>query len=162
MTPLDRLVDDVARQMTSARPSPNLRARTAAAIAVRPAPHWWWKLAVPVCAIALLAGGAIVLVQLRVSMPDVRARAPHVLASSARPVPALDIVFVPAPPAPARRPPATTAALREWNARRIPTLAAPTAIETVDIQPDELQVPLLQLKPLATDPLAIEPIPGGR
>ena len=165
MTPIDRLIDDVAQAMTAERPSPTLHARTMNAIAARRGrSSWWLRIAIPACAIVMLAGVPLLHSRLNVTLPDVPQRATAAVIAGALAVPAQAAsTALPAPTArPGSKGSAMTIAQREWNARRIASLPAPAAIETADIQPEQLQVPLLQLKPLVTEPLTIEPIHGGR
>lgn len=161
MTSVDRLIDDVARRMTAVDAPDGFPARTLARIAAHRRPAIFWKL-VPVTAVAGLAvAGGLVL-----RVPD-RPVAPAGDAAGAAPVRVAETS-----PALVADPPATLAngstlaragSIPEqiWNARRIPDLARPAAIEHEDIQPDALVVPLLQVKPLVTEPLTIEPMHGG-
>lgn len=160
MTSVDRLIDDVARRMTAVDAPDGFPARTLARIAARRRPAIFWKL-VPVTAAGLAVAGALVL-----RVPD-RPIAPTGDVAGAAPVRVAETS-----PALVAEPPATLAngstlaragSIHEriWNARRIPDLARPAAIEHEDIQPDAIVVPLLQLKPLVTEPLTIEPMHGG-
>lgn len=160
MTPVDRLIADVARRMTAAPATRDLPARTLEIISRQRRTRAWWRLAPP----AAIAAAFVALLMARggpmpgdspitspgqtVSRADVHLPAPHAAAAAA----------------PQRRPtrPAISAAEAIWQARRLPALPAPDPIAPDDIQPEALGVPLLELKPLATEPIALASMPGGR
>jgi hypothetical protein len=159
MSTIDRLIDDAARGMVTASPSPDFTARTMARISVSARSRARWLLlpagglaAVAVSAVGALnqsAIGQFPLVPRPAAQSMVVARMP-VVEPAAPPRRAAEIAAV------------VSAAERLWLERRLPALPAPAPIATDAIQPEALTLPLLELKPLVTEPLAMEPIDGGK
>jgi hypothetical protein len=162
VTPVDRLIDDVARRMTAAAATRDLPARTLEIISRHRRTRPWWRLAPP-AAIA-----AVLIAVLMARGGPIPGHSPAGLTSPGQTVTRADVHLAapPAAAAPAPRPratrPAISAAEAIWQARRLPALPAPDPIETDDLQPETLGVPLLELKPLATEPIALASMPGGR
>jgi hypothetical protein len=165
MTPIDRLVDDVARGLTAERASATLHARTMAAIASPPSQHRrWGHFALPAGVLPLALAVLFFGLAARDVAPPELPPSLHIV-RGIEPLPS--IASGAESPAPNRRAAPRTRANESaveaaWRARRVASLAMPDAIVPAPIQPDDLAVPLLQLKPLATEPLTIEPISGGR
>jgi hypothetical protein len=160
MSAIDRLIDDAARGMVTATPSPDFTARTMARIPVTARSRARWLL-LPAGALAAVAAAAAVGALNQPAMgqlPLVPRPAPPSIVVARMPVvePAI------APRRTAAIAAVVSAAERLWQERRLPALPAPAPIATEVIQPEALALPLLELKPLVTEPLAMEPIDGGK
>lgn len=151
---LNAAINTAARQMTSAAPSPELRARVLSTLDAAQ-PRWGWRLAI--------AGGAIGVVALTTAVMwhGQPASVPTVvdMASSATPaampeiVTATDTVIVPMPQRVARTFTVTASEL-EWRARAVPALAEPEALHVAPLTNTELTVAPLDIAPLTVPPLA--------
>ena len=144
----DRLIDDVARSMTSGAAGVDLRSAVLARIDRRTPWRLMW-LAVPV-GVAALVVAAVGLRQ--PASPSRSAPGVPTMARVAPPA-ALDAPPVIAP-ASAALPPARRPATTLPHVRTIAVLAEPAALATLPIQPDALAIPLLNVKPIATEPIA--------
>ncbi len=162
MTPAERYVDDIAHGMTSADQTPDLRARTIAAIGARRQVGLWWKL-VPAAVVgaAVLSAGVWTARdrQPGVPMPAAPGRAEQRTPVTGAAPTIADAAMATSSPNPRL---ATVSAQQQlWQSRRLAGLPEPSPIQTGEIQPAALAVPLLQVKPLVTQPLTIEPMDGG-
>ncbi len=177
MTPhaWNRVIDDVARDMTSGAPTPDFRARVMERVsATRPAGRltrlaWNWRGASVAAALVVVAVAVSVLQPFRTGEPS---RAVARVATPAAPIVASNdpvaIAEASQVPRGARRPavPPTPAALAEWRARNIPALDGLPAIELGHIQPMGLSISQLSVRPLDDiAPIVVPSIPqseGGR
>jgi hypothetical protein len=159
MSAIDRLIDDAARGMVTATPSPDFTARTMARISVTARSRARWLL-LPAGALAGVAVAVVAALNQPAmgQLPLVPRPAPPSIVVARMPVvePAI------APRRTAAIAAVVSAAERLWQERRLPALPAPAPIATEVIQPEALALPLLELKPLVTEPLAMEPIDGGK
>lgn len=174
MTPraFDRVIDDVARDMTGRAPTPDFRARVMERVsATRPAGRLTllagnWRAAGVAAAVVVGVIAVTVMQPFRTGEPSpsvARVTAPVRPAAA----PSDPLVMVEAPPSPraTRRPaePRPSAALVAWRARNIPALEDPAALELDQIQPAGLSISQLSVRPLDIAPIAIASIvEGGR
>lgn len=149
---MDRLIDDVARSMTSGAAGVDLRSAVLARIERRTPWRLMW-LAVPAGAAALV----VTAVGLRQSDSPVRSAPGVSTMARVAPSPALDPPPVIAP-ASAALPPARRTPLTLPHVRTIAVLATPAALSTPPIQPNALAIPLLDVPPIVTEPIAIKAI----
>ena len=163
---LNRLIDDVGRQMTTAEPSPYLRARVLGRLDNARPRRWMWML-------GPLAAGATVVALVATHGVTVAPSAPAsaLRASAGRPDNALgtpegrpSAPSAPAAPtaphgssAPSARVtpthpggPRPSAEEVAWQDRAIPILAAPEMLTLDSIQPEALEI-----RPLLTTPLTL-------
>jgi hypothetical protein len=152
----DRLIDDVARSMTSGAAGVDLRSAVLARIERRTPRRLTWLL-VPAAVAALVVAA----VGLRQSASQSR-WAPGVATMAVVAPPAVpDLPAEIAPASSAGRPGRRTPPTLLPNVRTIAVLAGPAALSTSPIQPDALAIPLLNVKPIATEPLAMNAIDDG-
>jgi hypothetical protein len=164
MTDYDRLIDDVAKEMTAAAQPADLRARVLAEIGNEAKASYHWKL-------GWLAAAAGLLLAVYLGWPErepVEQPAPPVVTQAptqvgpSRETPP-DVGFRPPTPARVRRPAA--AATLEPTSASIPALGAPAAITidpldagptpvpALDVAPP-LEIGTLDIKPLTSPPTA--------
>ena len=159
----DRMIDNVAREMTAGEPPADLRVRTIAALSsqtARPA-GWMWPSLAAAAAVLIAAW----LVAPRTSLPGVaNPDAPVVTATApaasptstfAAPSPAesTNAVSRPRTGGHARTVKTTTPDAEElaWLARALPPLSAPKGVELAPIQPSALTIAPITVDPIGSD-----------
>ena len=167
----DRVIDDVARDMTAGAPAADFRARVMQQVAeTRPLPSrivpvWFWRGAVLAGAVAVVVFAVTVAGPNRSSSPagtlavvsTPSSSAPSIVATAAdqRAVEPLRAPGV-------GREPQIPAALVEWQQRNIPALADLAALEMKAIQPAGLSMSQLGVTSLGIAPIVIAPIDDER
>ena len=175
----DRLIDDVARELTATELPAPLRAGVMSALdAQRPAVRW--RHVAPMAAAAAILAVAMNAYVARLTRQPVPAQA--VAEVAAAPAPPANVNAEPSAEPPVASPVtvvarriglasrdgvAPTAEELAWQTRAVPPLAAPAALALAGSQPVATVAPLLDVTPLVTEPLdvaplnAIEPISMG-
>jgi hypothetical protein len=169
----DRLIDDVARELTAAEPRGPFRARVLSALdCQRHTGRFNHVAPATIAAAVLLAVGMNLYVARQAArQPTAAGRAANVAAApspanSLLPQPRVEPSIAPsAASGPARRvravAPDTVALTAEelaWQARSVPPLAAPPALPLGGNQPAATVDPLLTVIPLVTEPLELMPL----
>lgn len=159
-TPLDRVIDDVARTMTTGEPSGALRARVLERIASPPAAssirRWTFFLSAPVAATIVVAIG--IAIANRTGAPSRPVEAPTAGVLAARsitlPIAIPELTSAPAPAPAARRSISTTVGASVVAALAPPRLEV-SSLALSEIAPGEsIEVPRLE----TIAPIAIAPI----
>jgi hypothetical protein len=159
-TNLDRLIDDVARDITAHEPPAYLRARVLARLDERRSPRRAWLL-IPVAASAAAVLVTIIVINgnRQPHLPEATALAPSTAIAPTTP----DRVAIVAADQSSHGGPATiTVAERHdvpnsdaaaWRETLMPSLPALAALGIATIQPDTLAIPQLTMKPLVVAPI---------
>jgi hypothetical protein len=169
----NRVIDEVAREMTAGVPASEFRARVVEQVSITPqtgrlaAFASTWRFASAVAACVLTAAIAFTVIRPPQNAAPQPGAAYVPVSATPQPVAADDSPYVGRPglgagmsrPRPAPQQPA---ALVEWRARRIPALEGVAALEMARIQPADLSVSQLSVTPLGIAPIVIPSIDEQR
>jgi hypothetical protein len=158
MTDVDRLIDDVARDITAHEPPAHLRTRVLARLDERRSPRLVWLL-IP---IAVSAAAVLVTIAVIKTRPATLPVTTPLASSAANTRATPDRVEILAPAHGSEGYTATAVAEHRdvasqeaaaWREALMPSLPAIAALGIAEIQPDTLAIPQLTMKPLVVAPI---------